>query len=81
MTPLEALITVALGEGEMANMIQDLIGKPELALLVATELVKNTSVVISPAKAAQILGMTPKGASKKIENTAVKSDSFPSSSL
>jgi len=49
-----------------------MIGKGELALLIAQEVVKNTSLSLSPTKVAEVLGMSRDGARKKVENTAIK---------
>jgi hypothetical protein len=48
-----------------------MIGKPELALLLAKEALKNTTEVLSPATVAKIMGISQKGATNQIENCAI----------
>jgi hypothetical protein len=48
-----------------------MIGKPELALLLAKEALKNTTEVLSPTTVAEVLGISRNGATNKIENCAI----------
>jgi hypothetical protein len=48
-----------------------MIGKPELALLLAKEALKNTTEVLSPDTVAEVLGLSRTGATNKIENCAI----------
>jgi len=72
MTSLDLLIEIAKGETEVLDMASRMIGKPELALLIAKAAVAGTSVSLCPTKVGEVIGMTKQGAHKRIENTAVK---------
>ena len=48
-----------------------MIGKPELALLLAKEALKNTTEILSPTTVAEVLGISQNGATDKIENCAI----------
>jgi hypothetical protein len=48
-----------------------MIGKPELALLLANEALKNTTEVLSPATVAEVLGISRNGTTNKIDNCAI----------
>jgi len=64
-------MTIAEGQGDICRLVRRLIGKSELALLLATAALKDNSVKLSPAKVATILGATENLARSKIENTAL----------
>jgi hypothetical protein len=72
-TPFEKLLAIASGEGEVLELARDMIGKKELALLLAKAALSNTTEDISPTVAAKVLGITRDGARKKIDNAAVRS--------
>jgi hypothetical protein len=77
MTPLEALIQISLGESDTAKMIKEMIGQPEFALLVASELIKGTSLTLSPEKVKKVFesfggAASQSTARRRIDNTKVK---------
>ena len=72
MTSLELLVEIAKGETEVFDMASRMIGKPELALLIAKAAVAGTSISLCSTRVGEVLGMTKQGAQKRIENTAVK---------
>jgi hypothetical protein len=69
MSAFERLLAIA--DEETLNLARAMIGKPELALLLAKEALKNTTEVLSPTTVAKVLNMTPLGASNMIENCAI----------
>jgi hypothetical protein len=72
MSVFEKLNAIASGQGEVFEMAREMIGKPELALMLAKAAIIGTTEELSPTAVARVLGITPQGASKKIENCAVK---------
>jgi hypothetical protein len=72
LSPFESLIAVAQGEGEVFELARAMIGKAELALLIAKAAVANTTGNLSPTNVAKILEMSESGARKKIDNSAVR---------
>jgi hypothetical protein len=70
MTPFEKLVAIA--DDETLELARRMIGKQELALLIANAALKGTSKQLSPTDVAGVLQITPQGAGKKIDNTAVK---------
>jgi hypothetical protein len=71
MSTFERLLAIASGQGEVFDLARSMIGKQELALLLAKEALKNTTEVLSPTTLAKILNVPPGGASEKIENCAI----------
>src|SRR5690349_8837119 len=61
----------AIPDEETLNLARAMIGKPELALLLAKEGLKNTTEVLSPTTVAEVLGISRNGATNKIENCAI----------
>jgi hypothetical protein len=68
MSAFERLLAIA--DEETLDLARAMIGKQELALLLAKEALKNTSEVLSPAIVAEVLGISPNGATSMIENCA-----------
>ena len=62
---------LAIADEETLDLARAMIGKPELALLLAKEALKNTTEVLSPVTVAEVLGISRNGAPDKIENCAV----------
>jgi hypothetical protein len=62
---------LAIADEETLDLARAMIGKPELALLLAKEALKNTNEVLSPTTVAEILGISRSGATNKIENCSV----------
>jgi len=60
MSVFERLLTIA-DEGTL-DLARAMIGKPELALLLAKEALKNTTEVLSPTTVAIVLNMTSRDA-------------------
>ena len=48
------------------------IGSDQLAILISQAALKETSIKLSPAKVAKVLGMTDDGARSKIDNTIIR---------
>ena len=69
MSAFERLLAIA--EEETLDLARAMIGKPELALLLAKEALKNNTEVLSPTTVAEVLGISRNGATKKIENCAI----------
>jgi hypothetical protein len=69
MSAFERLLAIA--DEETLDLARGMIGKPELALLLAKEALKNTTEVLSPATVAKIMGISQKGATNQIENCAI----------
>jgi hypothetical protein len=69
MSAFERLIAIA--DEETLDLARAMIGKPELALLLAKEALKNTTEVLSPTAVAEVLGISRNGATNKIENCAI----------
>src|SRR5260221_4722230 len=65
MSVFERLLTIA-DEGTL-DLARAMIGKPELALLLAKEALKNTTEVLSPTTVAIVLNMTTRDALDKTE--------------
>jgi ABC-type ATPase involved in cell division len=68
MSAFERLLAIA--DEETLDLARAMIGKPELALLLAKEALKNTTEVLSPAIVAEVLGISRNGATHMIENCA-----------
>jgi hypothetical protein len=68
MSGFERLLAIA--DEETLDLARAMIGKPELALLLAKEALKNTTEVLSPTAVAEVLGISRNGATNKIENYA-----------
>jgi hypothetical protein len=56
------------------DLARALIGKLELALLLAKEARKNTIEVLSPNTVTEVLGISRNGATNKMENCAISED-------
>jgi hypothetical protein len=56
----------------ICRIARGLIGKTELALLLANAALKDTSIKLSPSKVATILGVSDNVARSKIEHTIPK---------
>jgi ABC-type ATPase involved in cell division len=69
MSAFERLLAIA--DEETLDLARAMIGKPELALLLAKEALKNTTEVLSPTIVAEVLGISRTGATNKIENCAI----------
>ncbi len=69
MSAFERLLAIA--DEETLELARAMIGKPELALLLAKEALKNTNEVLSPDTVAGVLGISRNGATNKIENCGV----------
>jgi hypothetical protein len=69
MSAFERLLAIA--DEETLDLVRSMIGKQELALLLAKEAIKNTTEILSPTTVAKVLNLTPGGASDMIENCAV----------
>ena len=69
MDTFEKLMAIAEGQGDICRLVRRLIGKSELALLLANAALNDTSVKLSPAKVATILGITENVARSNLENT------------
>jgi len=69
MSAFERLLAIA--DEETLDLARAMIGKPELALLLAKEALKNTTEVLSPTAVAEVLGISRNGATNKIENCAI----------
>jgi len=69
MSAFERLLAIA--DEETLDLTRALIGKPELALLLAREALKNTTEVLSPDTVAEVLGISRNSATNKIENCAI----------
>jgi len=69
MSVFERLLAIA--DEETLDLARAMIGKPELALLLAKEALKNTTQVLSPTAIAEVLGISRNGATNKIENCAI----------
>jgi hypothetical protein len=69
MSAFERLLAIA--DEETLDLARAMIGKPELALLLAKEALKNTTEVLSPNAVAEVLGISRNGATNKIENCAI----------
>ena len=72
MQPIEILLTIAGGTGPVFEKARAVIGEDELALLIAKTALSETSLSLSPTRAAKVLGMSANGSRRKIDNTAVK---------
>src|SRR5260370_5503099 len=62
---------LAISDEETLDLARAMSGKPELALLLAKEALKNTTEVLSPTTVAEVLGISRNGATNKIENCAI----------
>jgi hypothetical protein len=62
---------LAIADKETLDLAREMIGKPELALLLAKEALKNTTEVLSPATVAKVMGISQNGATSQIENCAI----------
>ena len=71
MSTFERLLAIASGHGEVFDLARGMIGKQELALLLAKEALKNTTELLSPTTLAKILNAPSRDASEKIENCAI----------
>ncbi len=69
MSAFERLLAIA--DEETLDLARAMIGKPELALLLVKEALKNTTEVLSPTTAAKVRNMTPRGASDKMIFTLI----------
>ena len=69
MSAFERLLAIA--DEETLDVAHAMIGKPEVALVVAKEALKNTAEVLSPTAVAEVLGISRNGATNKIENCAI----------
>ena len=69
MSAFERLLAIA--DEETLDLARAMIGKPELALLLAKEALKNTTEILSPTTVAEVLGISQNGATDKIENCAI----------
>src|SRR5258708_36595427 len=69
MSGFERLLAIA--DEETLDLARAMIGKPELALLLAKEALKNTTEIRSPTTVAEVLGISQNGATDKIENCAI----------
>ena len=69
MSAFERLLAIA--DEETLDLARAMIGKSELALLLAHEALKNTTEVLSPTAVAEVLGISRNGATNKIENCAI----------
>ncbi len=69
MSAFERLL--AISDEEILDLARAMIGKPELALLLAKEALKTTTETLSPATVAEVLGLSRNGATNKIENCAI----------
>lgn len=72
MSTFEKLATIASGTGEVWETARAMIGKNELALLLAKAAVDQTTESLSPTRVGKALGITHSGARKKIENAAIQ---------
>jgi hypothetical protein len=70
MQTLEALL--ALADATTLDMVRDLIGRENLALLIAKSVLSQTSESLRPAKVANLFEITPRAASDRIANAAVR---------
>jgi hypothetical protein len=62
---------LAIADEETLDLARAMIGKPELALLLAKEALKNTTEVLSPITVAEVLGISKNGATNKIDNCTI----------
>jgi hypothetical protein len=69
MSAFERLLAVS--DEETLDLAREMIGKPELALLLAKEALKDSTEVLSPTPVAEVLGISRNGATHKIENCAI----------
>jgi len=69
MSAFERLLAIA--DEESLDFARAMIGKPELALFLAREALKNTTEVLSPTTVAEVLGISRNGATNKIANCAI----------
>jgi hypothetical protein len=72
MTPIEVLLRIAEGEGEVFDQARTMIGISNIALLIANEAVKSTSAKLRPCDVAKAIGLGPDAAKDRIENTVIK---------
>jgi hypothetical protein len=63
MSAFERLLAIA--DEETLDLARAMIGKPELALLLAKEALKNTTEVLSPTAVAEVLGISRNGATTR----------------
>ncbi len=73
MTPLEGLLACA--DERTLDLVREMVGRDRIALLISKALLANTTEALSPTLVAKALGMTPDGARKKTDNTALKTPS------
>jgi hypothetical protein len=71
LTPLDALLRVA--DDAVLDMVREMIGPRELAVLIAKSLLAPTSESLSPTRVAKVLNINPRSARDKIDNTAIRS--------
>jgi hypothetical protein len=73
-TPFEKLLAIASGESEVLELARDMIGKKELALLLAKAALHDTSQSLSPTRVANAMGIAARSASDRIQNCASRPD-------
>ena len=66
MTPLEQLLSIA--DEETLILVRAMIGKKQLALLIAKAVLQNTTVKLSPTEASNVLEMSLSTVANQIAN-------------
>jgi hypothetical protein len=69
---LDGLLRIAEGQGPVFDVLREGIGVPEISMLIAKEVLKNTSIKPSAAKFAKALGMPEGTVYTRLQNTIVK---------
>lgn len=72
MSTFEKLTWIAEAQCETAELARQMIGMKELAIMISKDALSETSLSLSPTKAARAINMSDTGAKNKIDNLAIK---------
>ena len=72
MSALEKLYQAATTPGDVYDMVREIIGKQDLAIMIAVATVSGTTESISPTRVHEVTGLSKSAAADRIKNTAVK---------
>jgi hypothetical protein len=72
MTTFEKLLSLSTAQGEVPELARNLIGKDQLALLIAKAALANTSASLSPTRVAKALELSRSAALDRIDAASVR---------
>jgi hypothetical protein len=72
MTTFEKLLSLSTAQGEVAELARKLIGKDQLAILIAKAALANTSTSLSPTRVAETLDISRSAAADRIDAASIR---------